>query len=76
MVFVPGDGAYCLGPSEDDAMAVAMVLDKGCIAYTAVLRHGEGHYLSTFDCIKMNRHYRKSYSKLADFKTYDHKNEE
>ena len=66
VVFVPGDGAYCLGPSEDDAMAVAMVLDKGCIAYTAVLRHGEGHYLSTFDCIKMNRHYRKSYSKLAD----------
>ena len=66
VVFVPGDGAYCLGPNEDDAMAVAIVLDKGCIAYTAVMRHGEGHYLSSLDCIKMNRHYRKSYSKLAD----------
>ena len=71
VVFVPGDGAYCLGPNEDDAMAVAIVLDKGCIAYTAVLRHGEGHYLSTMDCVKMNRHYRKSYSKLADLDKKD-----
>ncbi len=66
VVFAPGDGAYCVGGSESDAMAVATVLDKGCIAYTAVMRHGEGHYLSLFECIKMNRHYRKSYSKLAD----------
>lgn len=76
VVFAPGDGAYCLGGSESDATAVAIVLDKGCIAYTAVMRHGEGHYLSLFECMKMNRHYRKSYSKLADLKTYDNKNEE
>ena len=68
VVFSQSDGAYCLGSNEDDAMAVAMVLDKGCIAYTAVMRNGEGHYLSLFECIKMNRHYRKSYSKLADLK--------
>jgi L-fuculose-phosphate aldolase len=65
-VFSLNDGAYCVGKDEDDAMAVAIVLDKGCIAYTAVLRYGEGHYLSLWECIKMNRHYRKSYSKLAD----------
>ncbi len=66
VVFAPNDGAYCMGSTEDDAEAVAMVLDKGCIAYIAVMRNGEGHYLSLFECIKMNRHYRKSYSKLAD----------
>ena len=66
VVFSQNDGAYCLGSNEDDAMAVAMVLDKGCIAYMAVMRNGEGHYLSLLECIKMNRHYRKSYSKLAD----------
>jgi len=66
VVFAPNDGAYCFGLTEDDAEAVAMVLDKGCIAYIAVMRNGEGHYLSLFECIKMNRHYRKSYSKLAD----------
>ncbi len=68
VVFAPNDGAYCVGSSEDDAEAVAMVLDKGCIAYIAVMRNGEGHYLSLLECIKMNRHYRKSYSKLADLK--------
>ena len=65
-VFNHDDGAYCVGKTYDDAMAVAIVLDKGCIAHTAVMRHGVGHYLSLWDCIKMNRHYRKSYSKLAD----------
>ncbi|WP_026652775.1 class II aldolase/adducin family protein [Butyrivibrio proteoclasticus] len=67
-VFALNDGAYCLGSTEDDALAVADVLDKGCIAHIAVMRHGEGHYLSLFESIKMNRHYRKSYSKLADIK--------
>ncbi len=66
VVFSPKDGAYCVGPTQDEAMAVAIVLDKGCIAYTAVMRNGEGHYLSKLECMKMNRHYRKSYSKLAD----------
>ncbi|WP_051689309.1 class II aldolase/adducin family protein [Butyrivibrio sp. AE2032] len=66
VVFSPNDGAYCVGSTEDDAQAVAIVLDKGCIAYMAVMRNGEGHYLSKLECIKMNRHYRKSYSKLAD----------
>ena len=67
-VFALNDGAYCVGSTLDDAMAVAIVLDKGCIAYLSVLRNGEGHYLSLWECIKMNRHYRKSYSKLADTK--------
>ena len=65
-VFVLNDGAYCLGSTLDDAQAVSIVLDKGCLAHLAVLRYGEGHFLSTIDCIRMNRFYRNSYSKLAD----------
>jgi L-fuculose-phosphate aldolase len=67
-VFVLNDGAYCLGSTLDDAQAVSIVLDKGCLAHLAVLRYGEGHFLSTLDCIRMNRFYRKSYSKLANTK--------
>ena len=67
-VFALNDGAYCVGSTLDDAMAVAIVLDKGCIAYISVMRNGEGHYLSFWESYKMNRHYRKSYSKLADKK--------
>ncbi len=74
VVFSPNDGAYCLGGSKDDAEAVAMVLDKGCIAYVAAMRNGEGHYLSWFDCVKMNRNYRKNYSKLAD--TVEHEGDQ
>ncbi len=66
VLFVPNDGCYCFGPNYEEAEAVAMVLDKGCIAYMAVMRNGEGHYLSVFDCRKMNRNYRKNYSRIAD----------
>ncbi len=77
VVFAPNDGAYCVGPTEDDATAVAIVLDKGCIAYMAAMRNGEAHYLSFFECLKMNRHYRKTYSKLADLgKAYTPEKEE
>jgi L-fuculose-phosphate aldolase len=66
VVFNLNDGAYCLGKSRDDAEAVAIVLDKGCIAQIAATRYGEAHFLSWMDCMKMNRHYRKKYSKLAE----------
>ncbi|MBE5844185.1 MAG: class II aldolase/adducin family protein [Butyrivibrio sp.] len=66
VVFGHNDGAYCLGTSEDEARAAAIVLDKGCIAHIAVIRFGEGRFLSFFDCLKMNRNYRKNYSKLAE----------
>ena len=65
VVFGHNDGAYCLGPDEDEAMAAAIVLDKGCIAHIAAIRFGEGRFLSYFDCLKMNRNYRKNYSTLA-----------
>ena len=65
-VFAFNDGAYCLGGCEDDAKAAAIVLDKGCIAHIAVMRFGEGRFISIMDCKKMNRNYRKNYSVLAN----------
>ncbi|WP_050008042.1 class II aldolase/adducin family protein [Butyrivibrio sp. WCE2006] len=65
-VFAYNDGAYCLGNTEDDAKAAAIVLDKGCIAHIAVMRFGEGRFISLYDCSKMNRNYRKNYSVLAN----------
>lgn len=73
-VFALNDGAYCLGVTHDDAVDASIVLDKGCIAYLAALRHGECHYLSLIDCIKMNRLYRNKYSKLADMYKHDEEN--
>jgi L-fuculose-phosphate aldolase len=67
VVFGFNDGAYCLGVNEEEARAAAIVLDKGCIAHVAVIRFGEGRFLSVFDCIKMNRNYRKNYSTLANY---------
>ncbi len=66
VVFGHNDGAYCLGINEDEAKAAAIVLDKGCIAHIAVIRFGEGRFLSYFDCLKMNKNYRNNYSKLAE----------
>lgn len=64
-VFSLDDGAFCLGETKDDAYATALVLDKACIAQIAASRYGSANFLSYRDCLKMNRHYRNSYSKLA-----------
>ncbi len=64
--FVFNDGAYCMGVNEDEAKAAAIVLDKGCIAHIAAIRFGSGSFLSYWDCLKMNRNYRKNYSALAN----------
>ena len=64
-VFALNDGAYCIGATLEDAVAASIVLDKGCIAYLAALRHGEGHPISYLDCIKMNKYYKKVYSRIS-----------
>jgi len=65
-VFALNDGAYCIGETLEDAVAASIVLDKGCIAYLAALRHGEGHPISYLDCIKMNKYYKKTYSQISN----------
>lgn len=64
-VFVPDDGAYCLGENRSEAEAVALILSKGCIGQIAAMRTGRGHFLSFSECRKMNRHYHTSYAQLS-----------
>ena len=62
-VFVEGDGAYVTGPSYDEALCVAEVLEKGCIAaYVARLRGVEP--IKIYDAVIDRYKYVKKYSKL------------
>jgi L-fuculose-phosphate aldolase len=65
-VLSPGDGAFCMGGTAEDADATAIVMEKGCLTQIAAVRFGNGAFLSRRDCMKMNRHYRNSFSRLAD----------
>lgn len=59
-------GAICIGSSEDDINAAAMVLEKGCMA--AVLAHLMNNIKAVpdSDVKKMREIYKNSYSKLKD----------
>ena len=65
-VFIRGEGAFCIGADEEDAKAVCMVLEKGCIAaYLASKITG----IAPVDMISRHKErsiYVKSYSKLKD----------
>ncbi len=64
-VFVEGDGAYCTGTSYDEALCVAEVLEKGCIAaYVAKIRGVEP--IKIYDAVIDRYKYVKKYSKLKD----------
>lgn len=65
VVFHPGDGAFCLGKTREDALSCAKIVDKACIAQIALTRLGKGHYLPLSHCKKVNRIYKKDYERLA-----------
>ena len=65
VVFHPGDGAFCLGKTRDDALCCAKIVDKACIAQIALTRLGKGHYLPLSHCKKVNRIYKNDYERLA-----------
>ena len=65
VVFHPGDGAFCLGRTREDALCCAKIVDKACIAQIALTRLGKGHYLPLSHCKKVNRIYKRDYEKLA-----------
>ena len=65
VVFHPGDGAFCLGKTREDALCCAKITDKACIAQIALTRLGKGHYLPLSHCKKVNRIYKKDYERLA-----------
>lgn len=62
-VFVKGDGAYCFGNTFDEAEAVAIVLEKACLAaYLARIKEAEP--LGLTDAMHDRYVYIKKYSKL------------
>ncbi len=66
-VLVEGDGAYCFGPTYDEALCVAEVLEKGCVA--ALLAGIRGiDPIGMADAMIDRYKYVKKYSKLKDCK--------
>ncbi len=65
-VFSYEDGAFCLGDTREEAEAVALILDKACIASLAAVRFGEAHFLPRQEAVKLHKRYVTSYGKLAD----------
>ena len=66
-IMVEGKGAYCFGPTYDEALFVAEVLEKNCTAaYLASIRGVEP--LSIIDAMIDRIKYTKKYSKLKEIK--------
>ena len=54
-VFIRNEGALCLGKDVEDASVAALLLDKECLADTAVMHFGEGQYLTRQDTRNIRR---------------------
>lgn len=64
-VFVENDGAYCTGSSYDEALCVAEVLEKGCMAaYLGLIRGADP--IGFVDAYIDRYKYTKKYSKLIN----------
>ncbi len=62
-VFVKGVGAICAGPTQDDAKAVSMILEKNCMAYIGASLHGKVKPINRFESRLMRTVYKMKYSK-------------
>ena len=60
----PGIGALCLASDPKKQEAVAMVLEKNCLAYAYGRRQGEYAHLGLLDAALQRNTYVKKYSKL------------
>jgi len=65
-VFLAKGGALCLGQDEADAKAVAMILEKECLAEILVALTGKGKPLGRLDCWLQRFVYQRKYSKLKN----------
>jgi len=59
-------GALCIGNDEEDATAVAMILEKQCRSHMLVTLTGLGKPLSRLDCWLQRLVYTHKYSKLKN----------
>lgn len=65
-VLIHDAGALCLGNDEEDATAVAMILEKQCRSHMLVTLSGHGKPLSKIDCWLQRLVYTRKYSKLKN----------
>ncbi|MDR1352796.1 MAG: class II aldolase/adducin family protein [Treponema sp.] len=64
-VLLKGRGALCCAGSREDAAAVAMVLEKECLAYFAAAARGPVKPISPLECRLMRFVYLSRYAKKA-----------
>lgn len=62
-VLLRGSGALCAAGRESDAIAVEMVLEKGCMAFCSM---PGARAISPLECTLMRYIYKKKYSKRAE----------
>jgi L-fuculose-phosphate aldolase len=62
-VFIKNSGAFCCGNTKGDALAVSMILEKNCKAYTAGILFGGTKPISLLDRNLMRFVYLKKYSR-------------
>ena len=66
-VMLKNSGALCVGSSVDDAQAVKLVTEKGCMAYVAADLYGkEDERIKFSECLLMRVVYKTKYSKKAE----------
>lgn len=64
-VLLKGLGALCCAGNADDASAVEMVLEKGCMTHLSAAAHGVLKPISPLECVLMHEVYTLKYAKKA-----------
>lgn len=64
-VMLKGNGALCGGPTQKDAAAAAVVMEKNCKAVIVSWLFGRGKPINPLESMRMRHIYRKRYSKKA-----------
>jgi L-fuculose-phosphate aldolase len=64
-VLIKGLGALCCTANEDDAIAVEIVMEKGCMAYLSAAAHNIIKPIAPIECLLMHVVYKLKYAKKA-----------
>jgi len=67
-VLISGYGAICVASTEEDAEAVKMILEKGCMAALTAQAEDGIRPIPSFECLLMRNVYKLKYSKKANQK--------
>lgn len=64
-VLIKGMGALCCTDNANDAAAVEMVMEKGCMAYLSAAAHNKIKPIAPIECLLMRVVYKLKYAKKA-----------